>query len=93
MSNAYNYITITKEKRPAHLGSDDRAEYSYDRTFFEGKFVVLFDDIVTRGGSVSSMKSELEALGAIVVCAISIGRTYSDWNGNSPIPHPWTGTY
>ena len=91
MSNAYDHISITKEKTPSHLGGDDQAEYSYDGSFFSGKFVILFDDIVTRGGSVSSMKAELEAIGATVICAISIGRTYSDWNGNTPKPHPYTG--
>lgn len=91
MADAYDYITITKEKTPAHLGGDDSAEYSYNKSFFNGKFVVLFDDIVTRGGSVASMKNELEAIGAVVICAISIGRTFSDWNGNTPRPHPYTG--
>ena len=91
MADAYDHITITKEKTPSHLGGNDSAEYSYDKGFFNGKFVILFDDIVTRGGSVSSMKTDLESLGAIVVCAISIGRTYSDWNGNTPKPHPYTG--
>ena len=91
MADAYNYITITREKTPSHLGGTDSAEYSYDRSFFNGKIVVLFDDIVTRGDSVASMKHELETLGAVVICAISIGRTYSDWNGNVPKPHPYTG--
>lgn len=91
MVNAYDHITITKEKTPSRLGGRDRAEYSYDKSFFNGKFVVLFDDIVTRGDSVSSMKAELEKLGAVVICAISIGRTFSDWNGNTPKPHPYTG--
>lgn len=91
MWNGYDYITITKEKTPSHLGGTDSAEYSFDRSFFKDKIVVLFDDIVTRGGSVSSMKSNLESLGAKVICAISIGRTFSDWNGNTPKPHPYTG--
>ena len=91
MANAFDYITITKEKTPSHLGGSDSAEYSYDKSFFNGKLVVLFDDIVTRGGSISSMKSELEGLGAVVICAVSIGRTFSDWNGNAPKPHPYTG--
>ena len=91
MSNAYDHITITREKTPSHLGGTNVAEYSYDSSFFNGKLVVLFDDIVTRGDSLSSMKQELERLGASVICAISIGRTYSDWNGNTPKPHPYTG--
>ena len=90
--NAYNYITITKEKTPSHLGGNDSAEYSYDRNFFNGAFVVLFDDIVTRGDSMSSMKSHLESIGATVICAISIGRTYSDYYGDNRKPHPHTGT-
>lgn len=91
MANAYDHITITKEKSPKCKGGKDSAEYAYDKSFFAGKFVVLFDDIVTKGDSVSSMKTDLEKLGAVVVCAISIGRTFSDWNGNTPKPHPYTG--
>lgn len=90
--NAYEYITITKEKTPSHLGGSDSAEYSYDRSFFDGALVILFDDIVTRGRSMSSMKSHLESLGATVVCALSIGRTYSDYYGDTRKPHPHTGT-
>lgn len=91
MLDGYDYITIIKEKTPSHLGGTDSAEYAYDSSFFKGKLVVLFDDIVTRGGSISSMKSNLESLGATVICAISIGRTFSDWNGQQPKPHPYTG--
>ena len=91
MTNAYDYITITKEKTPSHLGGSDAAEYSFNRSFFRGKIVVLFDDVVTSGGSVASMKATMESLGATVICALSIGQTYSDWNGNPRQPHPQTG--
>ena len=91
MTNAYDYITIVREKTPSHLGGSDSAEYSFSRSFFKGKIVVLFDDVVTSGGSVASMKSTLESLGATVICAFSIGKTYSDWNGNPRQPHPQTG--
>ena len=30
---------------------------------------------------------------ANVVCAISIGRTYSDYHGDNRTPHPWSGIY
>lgn len=91
MTNAYDYITIVKEKTPSHLGGSDSAEYSFNRSFFNGKIVVLFDDVVTSGRSVASMKSIMESLGATVICALSIGQTYSDWNGNPRQPHPQTG--
>ena len=89
--NAYDYITITKEKPPSYLGGSDYAEYSFNSSFFQEKFVILFDDVVTSGGSIASMKSTLESIGASVICALSIGRTYSDWNGNPRQPHPHTG--
>ena len=91
MNNGYEHITITKEKTPSHLGGTDDSEYSFDDAFFNGKLIILFDDIVTRGHSITSMKSNLESLGSIVICAISIGRTFSDWNGQTPKPHPYTG--
>lgn len=89
MKNGYEHITITKEKEPSHLGGESPAEYSYDAEFFNQSLVVLFDDVVTRGRSIASMKEDLENVGATVVAAISIGRTYSDWGGNLRQPHPY----
>lgn len=93
MRNGFTHITITKEKDPSHLGGTDSAEYSYDGDFFKGAMVILFDDVVTRGRSMGQMKSALESLGATVICAMSIGRTYSDYYGDNRTPHPWTGNY
>ena len=91
MTNAFEHVTIVKEKTPSYLGGMDKAVYSCDNTFFEGKFVILFDDVLTTGNSIISMKNNLEQIGATVICALSIGRTYSDWNGNIQRPHPFTG--
>lgn len=91
MRNAFSHIHITKEKTASHLGGNGRAEYSFDQSFFKGAKVILFDDIVTRGGSMEFFKKILAEFGAIVICAISIGKTYSDWNGHDPEPHPWSG--
>lgn len=93
MRNSFNHIHIIKEKTQSHLGGTDSAEYSYDNDFFRGANVILFDDVVTRGRSMAQMKCDLESLGASVVCAISIGRTYSDYYGDDREPHPWTGEY
>lgn len=93
MKNGFAHITIIKEKHQSHLGGTDKAEYSYDKDFFRGAFVLLFDDVVTRGRSMEQMKSDLESIGATVVCALSIGRTYSDYHGDNRTPHPWTGNY
>lgn len=89
MENGYEHITIIKEKEPAHLGGTSSAEYSYDKDFFNGRQVILFDDVVTRGHSLAKMKAELENVGAHIVAALSIGQTYSDYHGNIRKSHPW----
>lgn len=89
MANGYEHITIVKEKEPTHLGGESPAEYSYDTDFFNGRQIILFDDVVTRGRSLSKMKIELENVGAHIVAALSIGRTYSDFYGDNREPHPW----
>lgn len=89
MANGYDYVTIVKEKEPSHLGGESSAEYSYDKDFFKGRQIILFDDVVTRGRSLAKMRMELENVGAHIVAALSIGRTYSDYYGDIREPHPW----
>lgn len=94
MSNAFSHITITKEKTPAHLSTSHQtepAEYSFDINYFRNAKVILFDDVVTQGHSMQNFKLILENLGAEVICAISIGRTYSDYFGDNRKPHPFSG--
>lgn len=91
MTNGFNYITIQSDREAAHLGGTENAEYSYNEYAIKGSYIVLFDDVVTSGHSMRNLKNKLESLGAIVVCAISIGRTYSDYHGENHQPHPYTG--
>lgn len=89
MRNGYEHVTIIREKEPSHLGGESDAEFDYDEDFFKDSFVILFDDVVTRGHSLFRMKRELEDCGATIVGAISIGRTYSDYEGTPRLPHPY----
>lgn len=89
MTSAFDKIKVIRDAVPHHLGGDGAAEYAIEHTFFSGKKVVLFDDVVTTGRSVKCFKDILESYGATVICALSIGRTYSDRNDMQP--HPWTG--
>lgn len=89
MRNGYEHVTIIREKEPSHLGGESDAEFDYDEDFFKDSFVILFDDVVTRGHSLFRMKKELENYGATIVGAISIGRTYSDYGGTPRLPHPY----
>lgn len=91
MINGFQYISILKEKSPSHLGGSDVATYDFDRSFFKGKKVILFDDVVTKGASMQSFMDYLEEVGAEVVCCISIGRTFYDRYMGYEINNPWTG--
>lgn len=91
MTNGFRYISILKEKSPAHLGGRDVATYDFDKSFFKGKKVILFDDIVTKGASMHSFMDYLEEVGAKVVCCISIARTFWNQYMDYKINNPWTG--
>lgn len=91
MRNGFPHVHITRERMAAHLGGTDTAEYSFDEPFFKGAKIILFDDIVTKGGSMRQFKSYMEKCGATIVCGLSIGRTYSDYYGDNRKPHPWIG--
>lgn len=77
MTSAYDKMTVTSERIAKHLGgtSSSMNGIEFDNDFFKGKFVILFDDIVTKGNSMLAFKRKMEELGAIVVGGVSIGKT------------------
>jgi predicted amidophosphoribosyltransferase len=78
-----------KKKTPKHLGGNESAEYAVKEDFFQGKDVVLFDDIVTTGKTIHQSIEFLESNGANVLCIMSLANTY---DGDTLKPHPWTNT-
>lgn len=48
---------------------------SVEKSFFAGKEVVVFDDVITQGRSYAKFACAIEALGASVVGGIFLGRT------------------
>ncbi len=46
--------------------------------FVKGKDVVLFDDIISSGGSISKFADHIKSLGANIIGAIALGKTISD---------------
>ena len=43
--------------------------------FFTNKYVIIFDDIITKGESMLRFKNKLETLGATIIAGVSIGKT------------------
>ena len=75
MINAYPHIRVVEDGSARHDGGDGSRTVSYDRYFFSGKYVVLFDDVRTSGRSLEQERSTLESYGAKVICAITIAQT------------------
>lgn len=77
MINAYPYITVVSAKEEKHLGGTglDTSKLHFDEDFFKDKYVLLFDDIITKGNSMRIFKLKMEALGAIVVGGLALGKT------------------
>ena len=77
MINAYPHITVISEKEEKHLGGSDLdvSKLHFDDGYFKGKYVLLFDDIITKGNSMIAFKRKMETLGAIVVGGLSLGKT------------------
>lgn len=77
MTSAFDKMTVIRERVAKHLGgtSSSMTGIEFDSDFFKSKFVILFDDIVTKGNSMLSFKRKMEELGAIVIGGLSIGKT------------------
>ena len=77
MINAYPHITVVAEKEEKHLGGSglDTSKLHFDEGYFKGKYVLLFDDIITKGNSMIAFKRKMEALGAKVIGGLSLGKT------------------
>lgn len=77
MINGYDYVNVSGERVAKHSGEgiDNKYSISIDQTFFDGKNVILFDDIITRGDSIKKYKQIVELKGATVIAAFAIGKT------------------
>lgn len=77
MENSYDKIRVISSSSEKKFGGSGITtdNVSFDSSFFRGKYVLLFDDVITRGDSMLRFKHKMEALGAIVVGGFSIGKT------------------
>ena len=75
MRNGYDYIRVVGDSTAKHEGGSGRPQKQYDSNFFNGSYIILFDDVRTSGGSLVKEKNTLEALGAKVIAAITIAQT------------------
>ncbi len=78
MVDGFPYLKVVHDTTPTHSGGNrDDIRVSYDDTFFRGKHVILFDDIVTTGATMTKYINLMTSLGAKVDYVISFAKTFS----------------
>ena len=75
MINGYPYITIVKDGLPRHETGLSAPPEVTIADWFYGKYVLLFDDVITRGRTMLRYKEILERKGAIIVGGFTLGKT------------------
>lgn len=75
LENLYESLTYRFDGGAKHLGSGEKADFVIDEAAVKGKNIILFDDIVTTGASLTEIMEYLERLGATVISAFTLGRT------------------
>lgn len=85
MENGFDYTHVTVSREARHNGGEEGVvNYSFDDSFFNGKRVILLDDIITKGNSMRIAKAKLEKLGAQVICGLSVGKTRHERRNGHP---------
>lgn len=80
--NGYDHVTVSGERLTVHDNRKAEKEVrevnviEFDTAFFNGKPVVVFDDVITKGLSYAIYASQLEGLGANVLGGIFLARTH-----------------
>lgn len=80
--NGYNHIKVSGERLSIH--ENRKAEKSiresniidFDEDFFNGKQVLVFDDVITKGISYATYAKQIEDLGANVLGGVFLARTH-----------------
>lgn len=75
MRDGTPHISILNSVTPKHLGGEESVKYEVDRNYFKGQWIIVFDDLVTSGFTISRFTSRLSEVGAKVIGIITIGRT------------------
>ena len=80
--NGYDHVSVSGERLTIHENRKAEKEVrkvnviEFDSAFFNGRSVVVFDDVITKGLSYATYANQLESLGANVLGGIFLARTH-----------------
>lgn len=80
--NGYDHVFVSGERLTIHENRKNEKEVrkvnivEFDDTFFSGKSVLVFDDVITKGLSYAVYANQLEGFGANVIGGLFLARTH-----------------
>lgn len=80
--NGYEHVSVSGERLSIHENRKAEKEIrkvnivEFDSAFFNGKSVVVFDDVISKGLSYATYAHQLESLGANVLGGLFLARTH-----------------
>lgn len=80
--NGYGHVSVSGERMTIHENRKAEKEIrrvniiEFDTAFFNGKSVVVFDDVITKGLSYATYAHQLETFGAHVLGGVFLARTH-----------------
>ena len=78
MVNGYAHVHIKDSSVPSHWGGGVNDSVSFDKAFFKGKDVILFDDLVTTGYTMKTTSQALKSAGANIIAHVALARSVQD---------------
>ena len=80
MANGYSHIKVEGERLAIHEHKVCKSvsmvhTIKFDAKFFNGRKVIIFDDIITKGASLNTFVDYLETLGAEVIGAVFLAKS------------------
>ena len=79
-ANGFDHVQILEDRLSLHENHHEKSidtvsAIDFDAAFFNGRKVLCFDDVITRGVSFSRFADKLESMGASVVGGFFLGKT------------------
>ncbi len=80
--NGYDHVSVCGERLTVHENRKAEKDIrladviDIDSTFFSGKTVLVFDDVITKGLSYAIYANRLESMGTVVLGGIFLARTH-----------------
>ena len=86
MSNAYTHITVTEDTLGKHEGGvgGDVNTIVFDWDYFYGRYLLLFDDVLTTGNSMRQYAKLFASHGSEVIACLSLGKTFHHRESEEP---------